>query len=53
MTLVLCPSEERLTALPSATKAIPIKYQSIWVLIGFTFWFGFYLGAVFMHAVSK
>ncbi|HUN66154.1 MAG TPA: hypothetical protein VMW43_08620 [Bacteroidota bacterium] len=27
--------------------------SSVWVLIGYSFWFGFFLGAVIMHAIIK
>jgi hypothetical protein len=50
---VLAPREEQFNVLPSQSKAPAVKFQSFWVILGFTFWFGFYLGAIIMHAVSK
>lgn len=50
---VLAPREGQFHVLPTQVKAPGVKFQSIWVLIGFTFWFGFYLGAIIMHAVTK
>ncbi len=26
---------------------------SIWVIIGYSFWIGFFLGAIIMHAMAK
>jgi hypothetical protein len=53
MPQALCPQQDQLAVVASTVKSPQIKFQSIWVLIGFTFWFGFYLGAIIMHAVSK
>lgn len=49
----LCPAGDQHVAAPAKSKAPEIKFQSIWVLVGFTFWFGFYLGALMMHAIAK
>ena len=53
MTQLLSLAEDRLTAVPAHAKSREVKFQSVWVLVGFTFWFGFYLGAVIMHAATK
>jgi len=26
---------------------------SIWVIVGYSFWLGFFLGAIIMHAMAK
>ena len=53
MLQALCPAGDQHVAVPVKPKAREVKFQSFWVLVGFTFWFGFYLGAIIMHAVTK
>ncbi len=50
---VLRRDEDTPAAVPAKSKAAQVKFQSFWVLVGFTFWFGFYLGALIMHAAAK
>jgi hypothetical protein len=45
-------SEQSMVAQEESRKD-EFQYPSIWVIIGFMFWFGFYLGAVIMHAATK
>ncbi len=33
-------------------KKITIR-QSFWVILGYLFWFGFFVGAVILHSLSK
>jgi hypothetical protein len=53
MMQILPTQDGQLSVVATQSKAPAVKFQSIWVLIGFTFWFGFYLGAILMHAVTK
>jgi len=36
----------------SAARKITVSH-SFWVLLGFTAWFGFFIGAVILHAMAK
>ena len=53
MAHVLSPGEEHSSVASAKDKSQQIKFQAIWVLIGFLFWFGFYLGAIIMHSITK
>jgi hypothetical protein len=37
----------------SVTPSFKNIRSSVWVLIGYSFWLGFFIGAVIMHAIIK
>ena len=36
-------------------RSLPLSRvrASIWVIVGYSFWIGFFLGAIIMHAMAK
>jgi len=53
MVNIYSPVPDRADDTPGDSNNAKVGFQGIWVIIGFTFWVGIYLGAVIMQSVTK